>query len=204
MCGKDEELFQEAMGRLGLGGAEQEDASAWNAYAESLKEPLTLPTGQAPQQADLEVKGSTKSRDDMDAEVFLEAMKELREVEARAVPAREGKAPTLQTRGVYRALKQGKLSPDALIDLHGLTRDTALEALIRFLSESSQRGHKLVLIVCGKGLHSAQRAVLKEALPGWLNGPLKRYLLESFEAPKRLGGSGAWIAVLKRLKKNAP
>ena len=55
-------------------------------------------------------------------------------------------------RDVDRALSRGKRSPEAKLDLHGMTLVAAERAVARFLAQSSAEGRRIVLIVTGKGL----------------------------------------------------
>jgi DNA-nicking Smr family endonuclease len=59
--------------------------------------------------------------------------------------------------------------PDAVIDLHGLTRDEAWNDLERFFSLAQDRGLEKVLIIHGKGNHSRGEAVLKKTVDDFLD-----------------------------------
>lgn len=48
-----------------------------------------------------------------------------------------------------KRLRQGQISPDATLDLHGMTQDRAHAALDRFLMQSIAAAHQCVLIVTG-------------------------------------------------------
>jgi DNA-nicking Smr family endonuclease len=88
------------------------------------------------------------------------------------------------------------LPPEEHIDLHGLTREEALRRLDRFLRTSVQRGLEKVLIVHGKGNHSAAGAVLRDAVRDHLRAsPLAG---ETGHPGRELGGSGATWVLLKR------
>ena len=52
--------------------------------------------------------------------------------------------------------------PDAVVDLHGLTRDEAWEKLDEFFRKSRARGFEKVLLIHGKGNHSKNEGVLTE------------------------------------------
>ena len=56
-----------------------------------------------------------------------------------------------------RQVRRGVVSVSHQLDLHGLTRDEALEALPRFLRSAQQKGQKAVLVITGKGNHSYRR-----------------------------------------------
>jgi DNA-nicking Smr family endonuclease len=86
---------------------------------------------------------------------------------------------------------------DDEIDLHGMTVDEALAAVGRFLEASRAAGHRKVLVVHGKGLHSENGGVLKAAVRRFLE---KHPDTGAMGTPKkRDGGSGAlWVVLRQR------
>jgi DNA-nicking Smr family endonuclease len=54
--------------------------------------------------------------------------------------------------------------PDAVIDLHGLTRDQAWDALEQFFETGRRRAYEKLAIIHGKGNHSPGGAVLKQTV----------------------------------------
>ena len=48
-------------------------------------------------------------------------------------------------------LRRGLLKPDGRLDLHGFTEAAAHRALITFLRSAQMRGHRLVIVITGKG-----------------------------------------------------
>lgn len=105
-------------------------------------------------------------------------------------------------RRVTRALARGRASPEASIDLHGLTQAEAHARLIGFLRRARSAGHGLVLVVTGHGGAggaSGQRGVLRRVVPHWLQVPELRSLVLGFEeAGFRQGGAGALYVRLRR------
>jgi DNA-nicking Smr family endonuclease len=94
--------------------------------------------------------------------------------------------------------------PDAVIDLHGLTRDEAWPALELFFRDAGNRGLEKVLIVHGKGNHAEERDGLPAGLPP-LRALVKAFIErcplagESGYSPARQGGSGAtWVLIRKK------
>ena len=85
--------------------------------------------------------------------------------------------------------------PGAVIDIHGLTRDEAWEALERFFSESRGRGVEKLLIIHGKGNHSAGEAVLKRSVREFIERC--PFAGESGQEKAASGGSGATWVLLK-------
>ncbi|WP_371418219.1 Smr/MutS family protein [Roseivivax sp. THAF30] len=108
----------------------------------------------------------------------------------------------------FTRMKRGKLKPDARLDLHGMTLDRAHPALTRFIFASQARGHRLVLVITGKGQREdpydpapRRRGVLKTQVPQWLRmPPLATAVLQISEAHIRHGGGGAYYVYLRRLR----
>ena len=111
----------------------------------------------------------------------------------------EGHAPGLDLR-IVRRLRKGHYSIQAHVDLHGHTREDAKKELLRFIEESHRKGHRLVLVVHGRGLHSKdQIPVLKQGLRIWLStGRISRYVLAFTSAQRHDGGLGAVYVLLRR------
>jgi DNA-nicking Smr family endonuclease len=83
--------------------------------------------------------------------------------------------------------------PDAVIDIHGLTRDEAWDALERFVGESRGRGLQKLLIIHGKGNHSRGEAVLKRSVREFI----ERCPFAGDSGHEKTGGSGATWVLLK-------
>jgi DNA-nicking Smr family endonuclease len=103
-----------------------------------------------------------------------------------------------------RALSRGRAKADSVLDLHGLTQAEAHSALTRFLQRSQSSGHRLVLVVTGKGrpedgLRPGDRGVLRRMVPHWLALPEARHIVLGWdEAGPRQGGAGALYVRLRR------
>lgn len=106
----------------------------------------------------------------------------------------------------YMRMKKGKLGPEARLDLHGMTLDQAHPALIQFILSSYEKGHRLVLIITGKGdrydpYNSAplRRGILRRQVPLWLKQqPVASVILQTSEAHYKHGGKGAYYIYLVR------
>ena len=96
-----------------------------------------------------------------------------------------------------RQLKKGVIRLDRQLDLHGLTREEALEALPRFLRNARVHGEKAVLVITGKGNNSPAEPVLQQAVAAWLREAGKDMVAEFDSAPREMGGSGAFVVFLK-------
>jgi DNA-nicking Smr family endonuclease len=101
---------------------------------------------------------------------------------------------------VRRKLRAGAFSTQAHVDLHGLTRDEARAALERFVEQAKLSGHRCVLVVTGRGLHSRDQVpVLKAGVQAWLSrGRLARHVLAFCTARPQDGGAGALYVLLRR------
>ena len=93
----------------------------------------------------------------------------------------------LQTK-LLRKLKQGKLSIDAQLDLHGMNWSEAKEALDNFLQQAVNHHHRLLLIIPGKG------RVLKSALNYYLRQ--QTAVLAFSTAQSKHGGTGALCVLI--------
>lgn len=100
-----------------------------------------------------------------------------------------------------RQVKRGIIRLDRQLDLHGLTREEALEALPPFLHAARQAGEKGVLVITGQGRHSADGPVLQQAVTGWLRDQGRELVLEFAPAPRELGGGGALVIFVRPLDK---
>lgn len=98
---------------------------------------------------------------------------------------------------VVRRLRRGVWAVQGQVDLHGLTREQAREALARFLDHAARQGWRCVRIVHGKGLGSPGRQpVLKAKVQSWLMQ--RRQVLAFAQARGPDGGAGALIVLLDR------
>ncbi len=101
---------------------------------------------------------------------------------------------------VMRKLRAGDFSTQARVDLHGLTRDEARLELERFLTSARTAGHRCVLVVTGRGLHSEDQVpVLKQGVQQWLtHGRVSKFVLGFCTARPKDGGAGAIYVLLRR------
>ncbi len=98
---------------------------------------------------------------------------------------------------VEEAERLRRMRPQAVLDLHGKTAADAEALVADFLSSSSRSGLEKVLIVHGKGLHSAADPVMAGVVRKALEG---NKLAGSFgPADRNQGGKGAtWVRIRKR------
>ena len=100
------------------------------------------------------------------------------------------------SRQVLKKLRRGHWVVQAHVDLHGMNREEAREALGEFLGAVKRRGLRCVRIVHGKGLGSKNREpVLKGKVKTWL--ARKEEVLAFCQAPDHQGGAGAMLVLLR-------
>ncbi|MDP2084488.1 MAG: Smr/MutS family protein [Gemmobacter sp.] len=134
------------------------------------------------------------------------------------LPARHDIAPTIGQQiataplrmdaGTHKAMRKGKLLPEARLDLHGMTLAEAHPELVRFILNAHSAGMRLVLVITGKGKDRdrggpipTRFGALRHQVPHWLAlPPLGPVVLQIAEAHLRHGGSGAFYVYLKRIR----
>jgi len=101
---------------------------------------------------------------------------------------------------MLRRLSGGKIDANAELDLHGMTRGDALDALDDFVGNALSEGMRVLGIVHGRGLHSSSDGpVLKQAAYDWLrNGSLAGHVLAVVPHPR--SGGGSCLVLLRRLR----
>ncbi len=117
-------------------------------------------------------------------------------------------SPVVMDRNRFLQMKRGRLSPEARIDLHGLTLAQAQPALVRFILDAASDGRRLVLVITGKGKSRPdhgpipeRHGALRHNVPHWLHAPpLKAHVLQVAEAHAKHGGHGAYYVYLRRAR----
>ncbi|MGM0574921.1 MAG: Smr/MutS family protein [Myxococcota bacterium] len=205
--GDDGQEFEDAMRRLGLrpdAGATPSDDDLFEAELERLGvEGLPDEEHAREEDATAAPPSAPSHRVAEDAALFEAAVEDLGDPPAAPEedPTRPGRRRKLTTgshQTLRRRLKAGELAHELELDLHGLREDEARQALEAFLRRGRKEGREVVRVICGKGLHSRDRAVLHEAVPRWLRRDLREHLADAVSAPGALGGSGAWYVILRR------
>ena len=96
---------------------------------------------------------------------------------------------------VTRKLRRGGWSIQGQVDLHGLRREDAREALVDFIKDAARMGWRCVRVVHGKGLGSPGKTpVLKGKVQSWL--VQKQEVLAFVQARPAHGGAGALVVLL--------
>jgi DNA-nicking Smr family endonuclease len=96
---------------------------------------------------------------------------------------------------ITRRLRAGHWSIQRQLDLHGLRREDARDALSVFIRESHKTGVRCVRVVHGKGLGSPGKTpVLKGRVQSWLIQ--KAEVIAFVQARPAEGGAGALVVLL--------
>ena len=97
---------------------------------------------------------------------------------------------------VVRKLRRGAWIVQAQLDLHGMRREEAREALAEFIRESVKRGLRCLRVIHGKGLGSiGKEPVLKGKVRAWL--VQKSEVIAFCQARPHDGGAGAVLVLLQ-------
>ncbi len=130
-------------------------------------------------------------------EQFLQAMGELQVNFSDRLPEEED-VPVASARRM-KQLKQGKLVPQATLDLHGFKRVDVADKLKFFLQNAARQNLQTLLVITGRGLHSdAGEPVLRREAEHYLAHAGRKWVAEWGRAPKQYGGDGALVLFLKK------
>jgi DNA-nicking Smr family endonuclease len=115
----------------------------------------------------------------------------LLETDAGLAFRREGIGADVLTR-----LRRGQWTIQRELDLHGLTRDAARDALAEFVRRAARDGVRCVRVIHGKGNGSPGRVpVLKDKVRAWL--VQKSEVIAFAQASAADGGHGALLVLLR-------
>lgn len=129
-------------------------------------------------------------------EQFLQAMGELQVKFSDSYPEEE-QVPAASARRL-KQLKQGKLVPEATLDLHGLKSIDVVPKLQFFLQNAQRQKWLTLLVITGRGLHSTDgEPVLRSEAERFLLNEGRHSVAEWARAPKQYGGDGALILFLR-------
>lgn len=106
-----------------------------------------------------------------------------------------------------RRARSGRLRPERVIDLHGMTQVAARVALTSFLEKARKDQCRCVLVVTGKGAGVAEKAysversprgIIRRRFAEWLDDePLRAIVARAAPAAPKDGGTGAFYVFLK-------
>ena len=105
-----------------------------------------------------------------------------------------------------RRIKNGKITIDGTIDLHGFSLKDAEVRLRRFVNESFQLRKRFLLIITGRGSNSkpnihGKTQTIKSEISNWLSDHFYDDKIQYIsKALDRHGGEGAFYFFLKKSK----
>jgi len=101
-----------------------------------------------------------------------------------------------------KRLRGGSVEPDRVLDLHGLTLDTAWRAIDRALERSIAAGDRVLLLITGHhrpGSAPVERGRIRAAVHDWLAASRHASSIAAVRgAHRRHGGGGSLYIVLRR------
>jgi DNA-nicking Smr family endonuclease len=107
-------------------------------------------------------------------------------------------SPALKASAQEKRRRLRNKKPDAELDIHGQTRDEAWQSLDVFFAGAKEKELEKVLIIHGKGNHSAGDSVLKRVVMDFIEQC--PYAGESGKGKAAAGGEGATWVLLKKAK----
>jgi DNA-nicking Smr family endonuclease len=104
-----------------------------------------------------------------------------------------------------KSLRGGSVEPDSVLDLHGMSLDSAWRAIDRGLEQSIARGDRLLLLITGHhrtGDPPVERGRIRAAVHDWLAASRHSPNIAAVRnAHRRHGGGGSLYIVLRRARR---
>jgi DNA-nicking Smr family endonuclease len=101
-----------------------------------------------------------------------------------------------------KRLKSGSLTPDRTLDLHGMSLDTAWQAIDRALEQGISAGDRVLLLITGHhrpGEPPVARGKIRAAVHDWLAHSRHASSIAAVRgAHRRHGGGGSLYIILRR------
>jgi DNA-nicking Smr family endonuclease len=128
------------------------------------------------------------------AEITVKKTKSKSSAPAYVADLIEGEAGRMD-KNAYNRLKNGKMCPDAIEDLHGMSVFDARLHFHEFIQNAHANGKRTILLITGKGFASPSK--IRSSLANWINDPaLKPLILAYCRAQPKDGGDGAFYIYL--------
>ena len=101
-----------------------------------------------------------------------------------------------------KRLRGGTVEPDSILDLHGMTLDTAWQAIDRGLERAIRSGDRIMLLITGHhrpGDPPVERGRIRAAVHDWLAHSRHASRIAAVRgAHRRHGGGGSLYIILRR------
>ena len=99
---------------------------------------------------------------------------------------------------VMEKLRNGEFSVQQVVDLHGLSIESARETFEYFLNEAIKKSLKCIKVIHGRGLKSKRTPIIKDYLKTWIVRAMHRKWVTAFSnAIMPDGGPGATYILLR-------
>ncbi len=99
---------------------------------------------------------------------------------------------------IMEKLRNGEFAVQQVIDLHGLSIESARETFEYFLSEAVKKNLKCIKVIHGRGLKSKRTPIIKDYLKTWIVRAMHRKWVTAFSnAVMPEGGPGATYILLR-------
>jgi len=177
------DLFARQMAQLGVKAIDDDD----NRLAGPLPEDVPLPSAENRQETPR-----------TEEELFLQSLGEMDVCFREEFSLEEEPLSTPQPRRM-KQVRRGTLRPEARLDLHGMSRQQAVERVAFFLQDSFHQGLQTVLLITGRGYGSENGPVLRPEIEKYLDSAGRSWVGEWGRAPKKYGGEGALVVFLRSL-----
>ncbi len=132
--------------------------------------------------------------------LFEEAVRGLDTVPVKDADSAAGADPEDADRPPRRIKARAReVTVDEQLDLHGLSGGDAAGRLDRAVPAAARAGTRTLLVITGKGHRSPGGvSVLRPKVEGWIRTRGRRRGVSAYaEAPRALGGRGAWVLFLR-------
>ena len=121
---------------------------------------------------------------------------------ARAPIARPVRPGTTLDGSWDKALSSGSVTPDRVLDLHGMNLDRAWAAIDRALEQAIDRGERVLLLITGHhrpGAPPVERGRIRAVVHDWLAASRHASRIAAVRgAHRRHGGGGSLYIILRR------
>lgn len=96
-------------------------------------------------------------------------------------------------------IKSGKFIPEAILDLHGKTLDTAYQSFISFIINNYENNVRKLLVITGKGNSIKGAGIIRAGFNKWINDEsVKGMILYIGLAPFKTQNDGAFHIYLRK------
>lgn len=191
---KDKALFRYAIEKLdrGLASKEQEEKYSIKNFKKNSKNSLSHIESWKSTQSNMRSGASSQIKNNLSYSPIYLSDHYYETVKSDSVLSYSH--PSLSSKRFQEFLK-GNVRWEAKLDLHGLNLDLAKDRLIDFILNQNLLGHRVILVVHGKGGQFNPTPVLKNLVKHWL--PQFPQVLAFRSAIGRDGGNGAVYVLLK-------